>query len=110
MEKKEILEKAQKKKDIVGEMERVKINKSCWIGNIVACAVAVVLMIVQGALHHFESVYAISFICLTWSSVFYFCQFFIAKRPKPVLIGAILSAIGAIIMLTFYILYVVGAI
>lgn len=108
MDNKEILEKAQKKKDIVGEMERVKINKSCWIGNIVACAVAVVLMVIQGALGHFESVYAISFICLTWSSVFYFCQFFIAKRPKPVLIGAVLSTIGAGIMLAFYILYVAG--
>ena len=108
MKKEEILEKAQSKKDIVGEMERAKINKSNWIGNISACVVAVALMIIEGALGHFTSIYAIATVCFTWASVFYFCQYFIAKRPWQVLIGAILEALGAGIMITFFILFNVG--
>lgn len=108
MEKEEVLKKAQSKKALVGEMEKAKINKSCWIGNIVACIVAVVFMIIEGALGHFSSIYAIAGICFVWASVFYFCQYFIAKRPYGVLIGAILEALGASIMLTLYILTNVG--
>ena len=108
MEKQEILEKAQKKKIVVGEMEKAKINKSCWIGNIVACFIAVVLMIIEGYLGHYTALYAIAMICFSWASVFYFCQFFIAKRPYGVLIGAVLEALGAITMLVLYILFNVG--
>lgn len=107
MEKEEILSKV-KKKTYVGEMEKVKINKSCWIGNVVACIVAVVLMVVEGILGHHTSIFAIAMVCFSWASVFYFCQFFIAKRPKGVLIGGILEAIGAIIMLVMYILFNIG--
>lgn len=107
MEKEEILSKV-KKKTYVGEMEKVKINKSCWIGNIVACIVAVALMVVEGCLGHHTSIFAIAMVCFSWASVFYFCQFFIAKRPKGVLIGGILEAIGAIIMLVMYILFNIG--
>ena len=110
MDKKEILEKAQRKKDVVGEMERMKINKSNWIGNISACVVAVAFMIIEGLLGHFASIYAIGAVCFTWASVFYFCQFFIAKRPYGVLIGAIFEAIGAAIMITNFILVNVGVI
>ena len=49
MEKEEILEKVKGKKVFVGEMERSKINKSCWIANIVAVVVATALMITLGA-------------------------------------------------------------
>ena len=108
MEKEDILKKAQKKKDIVGEMERAKINKSNWIGNIIACVVAVALMITEGALGHYTSLYAIATVCFTWASVFYFCQYFIAKRPWPVLLGAILETIGACIMITLFILFNIG--
>lgn len=110
MENKEVLERAKSKKAIVGEMEKAKINKACWIGNIVACFVAVAFMIIEGALGHFSSVFAIAAVCFTWASVFYFCQFFIAKRPYGVLIGAILEAIGACIMITNFILFNVGVI
>lgn len=102
--KKEILEKASKRKVVVGEMEKSKIDKSNWI----ALIVAVVLMIVEGVLEHFSAIYAIGAICFIWASVFYFCQYFIAKRPYGVLIGGILTAIGATTMLTFYILINVG--
>ena len=110
MENNEVLEKVQKKKVYVGEMEKTKINKACWVANIVACAVAVALMVTLGALRNFAGLYSIGFINLAWSSVFYFCQYFIAKRPWPVLIGAVLSVIGACIMLTMFILYSVGVI
>ena len=104
MEKQEILEKAKQKKAVVGEMEKAKINKSSWIGNICACVVAVAFMIIEGALGHYSAIYALATVCFTWASVFYFCSYFIAKRPKGVLIGAILESVGAIIMITFYIL------
>lgn len=108
MNNKEILEKAGKKKALIGEMEKAKINKSCWIGNIVACVVAVALMIIEGALGHFTSIFAIAFVCMTWAAVFYYCQFFIAKRPYGVLVGAILETLGALTMLTLFILFNVG--
>lgn len=108
MDKKEILEKASKKKTVVGEMEKVKINKSCWISNIVAVILATALMITLGAIGAFTGLYAIATVCLTWASVFYFCQYFLAKRPWQVLIGAVLNCIGAIIMFTFFILYSIG--
>lgn len=108
MKKEEVLERAQKKKDCVGEMERTKISKACWISNIVACAMAVVFMIVQGALGNFSSLFAIAGVCSLWASVFYFCQFFVAKRPKGVLIGAVLHALATITWVVFYILTVVG--
>ena len=110
MEKEKILEKAGKKKAVVGEMEKSKINKSCWIANIVAVVVATAFMITLGALGVFSGLYAVASVCLIWASVFYFCQYFIAKRPWQVLIGAVLNAIGAIIMFTFFILYSIGAI
>ena len=110
MERKEILEKVGNKKPIIGEMEKVKINKSCWIGNIVAVVLAVSLMITEGIFGHRSSIYAIASICFTWASVFYFCQYFIAKRPKAVLIGGILEGLGAIIFITLYCLTVCGVI
>lgn len=108
MNKEEILQKTQSKKVVVGEMEKVKINKSNWIGNIVACIVAVIFMIIEGSLGHFTSIYSIASVILIWESVFYFCQYFLAKRPWQVLIGGVLSALGAITMIVFYILYNVG--
>ena len=108
MDREEILEKASKKKALVGEMEKSKINKSNWIAIIVVGFIAVALMIIEGALGHFSSIYAIATICFSWASVFYFCQYFIAKRPYGVLIGAILEGLGAIIMITLYILFNVG--
>ena len=106
MEKQEILEKTTKKKALVGEMETQKINKSNWIAIIVAGIIAVAFMIIEGCLGHYTAIYALAFVCFTWASVFYFCQFFLAKRPYGVLIGAILEAIGAATMLTLYIINV----
>ena len=105
MDKKEILEKAQSKKALVGEMEKTKVNKSCWIANIVSCICATIFMIVLGMLKNFVGLYSIAFICNIWGSIFYFCQYFIAKMPWQVLIGAILCCIGAIIMLNFFIIF-----
>ena len=67
-------------------------------------------MVIEGALGHAQAIYAIGAVCFTWASVFYFCQYFIAKRPYGVLIGAIFETIGALIMITNYILINVGII
>lgn len=108
MEKDEILEKA-KNKHPVGEMETNKINKSNWIALIVAGVVAVAMMIAEGALQHFTAIFAIGFVCFTWASVFYFCQFFVAKRRfVGILIGATLEGLAAFTMFTMYILFNVG--
>ena len=108
MDREEILDKVKKKKAVIGEMEKAKINKSSWIALIVTGIVAVTLMIIEGLLGHFTAIYAIATVCFTWAAVFYFCQYFIAKRPYGVLIGAILEAIGAVTMITLYILYNLG--
>ena len=103
MEKEEILKIASEKKTI-GEMEKNKISLSSFIALIVAGLVAVILMIVEGSLGHFTSIYALASICYIWASVFYFLQFFLAKRPKGVLIGAILEGLAGIGMLVLFIL------
>lgn len=110
MKREEILAKASEKKAIIGEAEKVKINKSCWIANIVAVVIAVIFMVVEGLLGHFSTIYVLGVVCCTWASVFYFLQYFVAKRPKGVLIGGILHGLGAITWLVFYILYSVGVI
>lgn len=110
MEREDILKLASEKKAHVGEAEKGKINKSCWIANIVAVIIAVVLMVVEGLFGRFSSIYMLGFICSTWASVFFFLQFFVAKRPKGVLVGGVLHGIGAIVWLVFYILTTVGVI
>lgn len=67
-------------------------------------------MVVEGLLGHFSSIYLLGVVCCTWASIFYFLQYFVAKRPKGVLIGEILYGIGAITWLVFYILYSIGVI
>ncbi len=103
MEKEEILQRNSKKNPI-GEMEQSKINKSNWIAVISAATVAIIFMIVEGLQKHYSAIYALATVCYVWASVFYFLQYFIAKRPKGVLIGAFLHSLAAIIMLIFYIL------
>ena len=61
-------------------------------------------MIVEGALGHYTSIFALVGVCYAWASVLYFCQFFLAKRPWPVLIGVILHDAAFITMLTLYII------
>lgn len=110
MDKKEILEKAQSKKAVVGEMEHAKINKSSWIALIVTYVFAVALMIVEGALGHKATVFGIGAVCFVWPAVLYYGQYFIAKRTKGVLIGAVLETLGALIMILNYILCITGVI
>ena len=111
MDNKEILEKVSGKKTYVGEYENQGINKSNWISVIATGIVAVVFIIVFGALNMKEVCFAIAAICLTWACVFYFCQYFIAKRKKVgILIGAILETFGAVVMIVNFALTVVGVI
>ena len=103
MKKEEILK--QNKKDIVGEAERNGIGKANWIALICAGVVAIALMIIEGVLGHTTAIFAIAAVCYTWASVFYFCQFFVAKRPWPVLFGAVFHGAAAIAMIVLYSLF-----
>ena len=75
--------------------------RSRWLSNTV---------IVFCILGQKANAFAVASICFTWASVFYFCQYFIAKRPKPVLIGAVLEGIAALIMIISFILVNLGVI
>ena len=104
MKKEEILEESKKEKALVGEAEKKSLNKANWIALISAGSLAVIMIIIEGLLGHTSAIFAIAAICYTWASVFYFCQYFIAKRPYGVLIGAAFEAAGAITMIALYIL------
>lgn len=109
MDKQEVLKKAQEKKPIVCEMEKTKIDKSNWIAVTVTGIIATIFMIVEGALGHYASIHAIGAICFTWAAIFYFCQYFIAKRKHfGILLGAILESLAVIIMIVLYVLRSVG--
>ena len=108
MDKNEILRKAQEGKDKIGEMERKKVSKANWIAIISTGILAVIFMFTEGFQGNRTAVYAFAGLCFTWASVFYFCQYFVAKRPWQVLIGASLEAIGALTMITLYILFSIG--
>ena len=105
MNKEEILKKSQKEKPaVVGEMEKTKINKGNWLAIIIAGVIAVTFMIVEGSLGHYTAIFAIAAACHAWASTLYFCQYFLAKRPWLVLIGAVLHALAFIAMITLYII------
>ncbi len=111
MNREEILEKAQSKKVQVGEYENQKIAKCNWISVIVTGIVAIAFICLFGALGMKSVCFAIGGICFTWATVFYFCQYFIAKRRHiGILLGAIGELFGALIMLTNCILSIVGII
>lgn len=108
MEKEEVLNKASKKKSAaVGEMEASRINKGNWIAVICAGVVAVAFMIVEGIMGHYSAIFAISAVCYLWASVLYICQFVLAKRPWPVLIGAILHGLAFCLMIALYVVSIV---
>ena len=108
MDKNEILNKASSKKVVVGEMERQKINSGNWIALLFAGITAITFMIIEGILGHFSAIYALGAVCYGWAMSFFICQYFIAKRPWQVLIGAVLHGIGFGAMITLYILRTTG--
>ena len=111
MEREEILQKASSKKAQIGEYENQKIAKCNWISVIVTGIVAIAFICLFGALGMKSVCFAIGGICFTWATVFYFCQYFIAKRRHiGILLGAIGELFGALIMLTNCILAIVGVI
>ena len=111
MEREEILQKASSKKAQIGEYENQKIGKSNWISVIVTGVIALGFICLFGALGLKSVCFAIGCICFTWATVFYFCQYFIAKRRHiGILLGAIGELFGALIMLTNCILAIVGVI
>lgn len=108
MNKAEILQKAQSKKTVVGEMERGKLSKSALIALLTTGVVAVAFIIVEGIFAHFTAIYAIATICLVWAGTFYTLQYFCAKYPWQVLIGAVLEYLAAIYFTVRYILALTG--
>lgn len=108
MERDEILNKVQQKKVYVGEMEKQKIDKSIKIALLVTGIIAVIFIFVEHALRHTTAGLAIQSLCCGWASIFYFCQYFVAKRPWQVLIGAVLYGVAFIGSVVFYILFCVG--
>ena len=74
MKREEILAKASEKKAIVGEAEKVKINKSCWIANIVAVVIAVMFMVVEGLLGHFSTIYVLGVVVVLGRAYFTSCN------------------------------------
>ena len=108
MEREEILKKTKQKKVYVGEMEKQNIDKSIKIALLFAGILAVIFIIIEFALGHVTAGFAISALCYGWASVFYFCQYFLAKRPWPVLIGAGLDALAFVASITFYVLFCIG--
>jgi len=89
---------------LVGEMENSKTNKGNWISLVVAGVVAVAMMVVEGLLGHYMAIFAIASICYVWAATFYTCQYILAKRPWPVLIGAVLHGLAFIAMIVLYII------
>ena len=108
MEREEILEKSSQTKNPVGEMEKTRISKSAVISLIVVAIFAIAFIIIEGLFGHLSSVYAIATLCYLWASVFYTLQYFLAKRPWPVLIGAVLEGLAGIYFMVRFILYVVA--
>ena len=110
MEKEEILERVKNQKVIIGEMEKGKIDKSCWIANLVSVIFANVFAVILGIMKMFAGLCAVYSVCLIWASVFYFCQYFTAKKSWPILLGAVIYSIGAIIMVICFILFTIGVV
>lgn len=108
MEKEEILERVSSKKAVIGEMEKEKTNKSVLISLLTTGIFAVILIIIEGIFKHFTSIYCIASLCFLWACVFYTLQYFKAKMPWQVLIGAILDGLAFIFFITRYILSIIG--
>ncbi|MBQ9782874.1 MAG: hypothetical protein IJW26_06830 [Clostridia bacterium] len=111
MDKNEVLKKAQSKQSVIGEYENQKLSISNWISVIVTGIVALAFIIVFAILNQKSVCFAIGAICFSWATTFYFCQYFIAKRKHlGILLGAIFELIGALIMVTNFILAFAGVI
>jgi pheromone shutdown protein TraB len=107
MENKKDIKKAQKQEIAIIE-DKEKTYKACMMASIVACSLAVILMILEGVIGNYTSLYALASVCFMWGSVFGFCRYFLAKKQLTVLMCAIIGALGAITMIVLYILFSAG--
>ena len=109
MKNNEILNKASAKKALIGEAEQKGLQKCYWLSLLIIGMVAVAFMIIEGIFAHFTTIYVLASICFLWGAVFYFLQYFIAKRKHVgILIGAILESLAFVFFVTRYILAIVG--
>ena len=105
MEKEEILKKASSKKALVGEMESKKMDLGLKIALIVAGVLATIFICLECAQKHFTGAMALGAVCYGWASLQYFLQFFMAKRPWQVLIGAVLHGLAFVACVVLYALF-----
>lgn len=110
MEKDEILKKASSKKALVGEMEKQKMDLGIKISLIFAGVLAIVFICLECAKQNYAAGLAIGSICYGWASMQYFFQFFMAKRPWPVLFGAVLHGLAFVACVVLYSLFSFGVI
>ena len=67
------------------------------------------MMIVEGSLGHYSSIYALAGTCFIWASLFYFLQYFVAKRKFfGILLGGTLEGAAGILMIVLYTLTNLG--
>ncbi len=105
MEKKEKTKK-EKKSPLVLDEETMKKRQmqSYRIGLLSAIGLAIILIIVEGCLGHFSSIFALACICFTWGAVYYILQFCLVKREWAVLTIGIVDAVIALAMFVFFIM------
>ena len=108
MEKQEVLVCMQNKKVTSRGEDSLKVDKSCLIATIVACSLAIVLMIIEGIMGNYTSLYALGSVCFIWTGVYQFCRYFLRNRNITLLITGVLFALGAIAMILLYILFSAG--
>lgn len=107
-EKEEILKKAENKHPI-GEMEQQKLYTCFWISVLTIGVFAITMMIVEGVLGHISTIYILAAMCFLWAAVFYFLEYFVAKRKfAGIMIGAVLEILAFIFFMVRYILCVLG--
>lgn len=110
MTNREVLKKVQSKKALIGEMESKMISKCNWISVILTGIVAIAFIIVEASFGRKATCFLIGSIYFTWASAFYYCQYFLAKRPIGILLGGIGETVGALIMILNYVLTLCGVI
>ena len=108
MEKQEVLVCMQNKNVVSGGEDNLKIDKSCLIATVVACSVAIILMIIEGIMGNYTSLYALGSVCLLWAGVYHFCRYFLRKKKTIFILSGVLLSLGAIAMILLYILFSAG--
>ncbi len=102
------MEKQDNKKSVKQEIDLpTRQRRSHLIGLLSAMGLAIVLVIVEGCLGHFSSIFALACVCFTWAGVYYILQFCLVKRDWQTLVVGIVDAIIALTLFVFFIMALV---